>query len=88
MFEGITTVSWNDINGVPVTSELALFTLRFHALKNGTLDKVLNLSSGITKSEAYIEQSSGEDQVVDLNLSLSKETKEAISEFEKALEKF
>jgi len=63
--EGKLTFSWNDFNGVSVAKGKVLFTLKFKALASGSLSQTVQLSSDITKAEAY------NDALAQLNLALT-----------------
>ncbi|KXK38750.1 MAG: T9SS type A sorting domain-containing protein [Saprospiraceae bacterium] len=45
--------SWNDFAGKTVQSDVVLFTIEFRAITNNTISNTVQLSSDITKAEAY-----------------------------------
>lgn len=50
---GFITTSWNQIQPISLKENEAVFTLRFKALKNVQLKEVLQITSDLTKAEAY-----------------------------------
>ncbi len=50
---GQITVSWDDINTISVDDDLSLFSLKFRALKDGDLSKIVSMNSSLTTKEAY-----------------------------------
>jgi hypothetical protein len=51
--KGMLTLSWNEIIGKSVSPDEVLFTLEFRAAANNTIANTLQISSDITKAEAY-----------------------------------
>lgn len=51
--KGMLTLSWNEINGKSFANDEVLFTLEFRATANNTISNTLQVSSDITKAEAY-----------------------------------
>ncbi len=51
--EGKMAFSWNEVEGITAGSDETLFTLEFRAITNNTISKTINLTSDITKAEAY-----------------------------------
>lgn len=51
--EGKIAFSWNDVDGVSAATNETLFTLEFRAITNNTISNTINLTSDITRAEAY-----------------------------------
>lgn len=51
--KGMLALSWNEINGKSFAKDEVLFTLEFRAAANNTIANTLQVSSDITKAEAY-----------------------------------
>ncbi len=50
---GQITFSWNDVNFVSIENNISLFSLKFKALEDGYLSKIVSLNSSLTVKEAY-----------------------------------
>ncbi len=62
--KGYVTFSWNNVNGVSVEADRALFELEFQVMEEGQLSEQLFLSSTMTSSEAYTDDM----ETIELNL--------------------
>jgi hypothetical protein len=62
--DGVFTMSWFDLDGQSIASDRALFEIRFRAAQNGSLDRMLSISSDVTDAEAY----NRSEEVLDLAL--------------------
>lgn len=51
--QGKVPFSWNDVSGLTVNKDKVLFTVEFRAITNNTIANTIQLSSDITKAEAY-----------------------------------
>ncbi len=52
--DGVVTFSWNDLTPVTLSDNEVLFTLVFEAHKGASVADVMNLSSMVTQSRAYV----------------------------------
>ena len=52
---GIITCSWNDVKGIHVDKNVALFSLSFKANQKASLSNLLTINSSVTNAEAYTE---------------------------------
>ncbi len=64
--EGIITTSWNSNKGETFSSDDQLFTIKFKAVKNGSLSRIFAITSDITAVQAY----DANDVVKDVKLSV------------------
>ncbi len=51
--EGMLTACWNDIEGISLTNDEVLFTLRFRAKQTSQLAEALSIQSSLTAAEAF-----------------------------------
>jgi hypothetical protein len=52
--KSVTTVSYGDVNPIYVLEDKALFTMTFKAERSGYISEMINMTSLVTPSEAYI----------------------------------
>ncbi len=75
--EGFITSSWGSVNAKEVKGTEA-FVLEFTALSNGSLSQILDITSNVTSSEVYNENS----EVMGLNLEFSSESSDIVGGYE------
>jgi len=73
--DGMITASWHDVNGVAVSPEDVLFTVRFVALENAKLNEVISINSRMTQAEAYNQN----DELMEIKLNFRGQTNEGVS---------
>ncbi len=62
--DGLFTMSWFDLDGKSVDSDQALFEVQLRIKQDGSLNRLLSITSDVTAAEAY----SKAEEVLDLNL--------------------
>ena len=55
--EGVLTASWNDFETTSIDDNEVLFSIEFTALANGQLSETLEITSKVTRAEAYADNS-------------------------------
>ena len=73
--DGLINVSWHQAQGVDITPDEVLFTMKFMALSSLQLSEVISINSRMTEAEAY----TMDNEVMNVELNFSGSTSQAVN---------